>query len=89
MVSRMPFAVWNTVAARPIVPVAIPNASAILGAEAVEVGSERGVPASGPAQAWTATRSVAPEEITEITFCRSTTPPLCAHQHPAAPLFNV
>ena len=30
MVSRILFAVWNTVAARPIAPVAIPNASAAI-----------------------------------------------------------
>ena len=30
MVSRIPFAVWNTVAARPIAAVAIPNASAAM-----------------------------------------------------------
>ena len=28
--SRVPFAVWNTVAARPMAPVAIPNASAAM-----------------------------------------------------------
>ena len=30
MMSRTPFAVWNTVAARPIAPVTIPNASAAM-----------------------------------------------------------
>ena len=30
IISRIPFAVWNTVAARPTAPVAIPNASAAI-----------------------------------------------------------
>jgi len=30
MMSRIPFATWNTVAARPIAPDAIPNASAAI-----------------------------------------------------------